>query len=445
MNAKCVLSYSSVVAITEPKSPINLRSPVVDSMLTVRHPQKQDISSPLLYPTNFRNELNSLPGWTEKTALSFALISLEEAQAQHMRRTLPQVSISSGFNSVPFPKFTDKVALSHTPCNSVASSRHHSMSSSSKGKFAFPSKHPKQDRKISELVNRYPQTNGGMALRLRKSGFLRLFNSSRGKEEQHPMLLVAEPKLDQLALQGSASPHNPTPNPQAMFPLEVALPMMNQSLFLGTRKLIPPLPINTALYKNPCRPTFVITNGDCALTIPVWNHVPEACIQSAPANVSIFPPLQLCSSSALLTTEFADYIGVKESKPSLVNTPRLSSPPTVMFPLTPPSFSCFDSAKHSNNIKYFEDQIASAKSVWEQHIWALEGQLRDLKVKVEELRNEEDRKDYCEYCRQGSQFSHRNGDEKGQKICPASPAPTSLMIRLLECTADSSQFRSNHS
>ncbi|KDQ63403.1 hypothetical protein JAAARDRAFT_29433 [Jaapia argillacea MUCL 33604] len=56
-------------------------------------------------------------------------------------------------------------------------------------------------------------------------------------------------------------------------------------------------------------------------------------------------------------------------------------------------------------IKALQDQITSARKVWQTHIWELEGQVRDLKSEVEHLRATAHTTEYCDVCGRGSPHS----------------------------------------
>ena len=45
-----------------------------------------------------------------------------------------------------------------------------------------------------------------------------------------------------------------------------------------------------------------------------------------------------------------------------------------------------------------QNQIVSARKAWQRHIWELEGQVRDLKAEIEDLRTAENDKAFCDVC-----------------------------------------------
>ncbi|GJE85750.1 hypothetical protein PsYK624_018290 [Phanerochaete sordida] len=56
----------------------------------------------------------------------------------------------------------------------------------------------------------------------------------------------------------------------------------------------------------------------------------------------------------------------------------------------------------SSVIRVLQGQIISARKAWQHQLWELEGQVRDLKAEVEELRAKESTQEYCNTCGRGS-------------------------------------------
>lgn len=53
-------------------------------------------------------------------------------------------------------------------------------------------------------------------------------------------------------------------------------------------------------------------------------------------------------------------------------------------------------------IQALQDQILTARRAWQRQVWELEGQVRDLKAEVDDLRAGESAQDYCSSCGRGS-------------------------------------------
>lgn len=93
-----------------------------------------------------------------------------------------------------------------------------------------------------------------------------------------------------------------------------------------------------------------------------------------------------------------------------VCSPSPISPGTGLSPMTPASHGMADKASivgsddQASVIQALQDQIVSARKAWQQHIWELEGQVRDLKAEVEDLRVA----DYCAHCGQGRKHEERH-------------------------------------
>ena len=52
-------------------------------------------------------------------------------------------------------------------------------------------------------------------------------------------------------------------------------------------------------------------------------------------------------------------------------------------------------------IRALQGQIFGAKGDWQKHVWELEGQIRDLKAEIEEMRQADNSGRYCETCGRG--------------------------------------------
>lgn len=56
----------------------------------------------------------------------------------------------------------------------------------------------------------------------------------------------------------------------------------------------------------------------------------------------------------------------------------------------------------SSVIRTLQEQIVAARKAWQHQLWELEGQVRDLKAELEELRVADDGQNYCATCGRGS-------------------------------------------
>ena len=60
-----------------------------------------------------------------------------------------------------------------------------------------------------------------------------------------------------------------------------------------------------------------------------------------------------------------------------------------------------DGGDQSSVIQALQEQILSSRRAWQRQIWELEGQVRDLKAEVEELRATDGKGEYCAACGRG--------------------------------------------
>ena len=70
------------------------------------------------------------------------------------------------------------------------------------------------------------------------------------------------------------------------------------------------------------------------------------------------------------------------------------------------------SEDQSSAIQALQEQIVTARKAWQQHIWELEGQVRDLKAEVENLRTTGNNKGYCDVCGRGKPEEDGHTDTK---------------------------------
>lgn len=63
----------------------------------------------------------------------------------------------------------------------------------------------------------------------------------------------------------------------------------------------------------------------------------------------------------------------------------------------------------SSVIRALQEQIITARKTWQHRLWELEGQVRDLKAEVDELRAKEGGQEYCAACGRGTPVSRPPG------------------------------------
>jgi hypothetical protein len=385
-----------------------------------------------------KNVMN-LPGWTDRsTPPTFGLISLEEAQAQRSRSittdsaaSRPSTSSHIPSSAIRFPIFrhehaNDTLDQSEHGHDAVGA-RVRSISAGSKAKNAFHTivaGQPRSDRQAHEFG--VSGTNGGLpgkALKHKKSGFMRLFNGARQDKEEKaqpppvpslsdvyatfnvqqveqkvprtsthripvPELSVTEtagrsvPQYEQTPLVEEAIRSRPSPSPKR----PLAIDTLTQSP--SSRETI------SFVEDVSFRTQTVHPSGSSG---PFRN---KSVPQTAPAHVSEFPALKLRPISTMFSAHFGDHI-IRDPRPSLdTDLGTTDSSSNILSPITPNSSARFDLSS-SDKPTSDEHTLISAKMSWQRHVWELEGQVRDLKAEIEDLRASSSDGDYCHACGRG--------------------------------------------
>ncbi|KDR85334.1 hypothetical protein GALMADRAFT_218427 [Galerina marginata CBS 339.88] len=399
------------------------------------------------------NGVSNLPGWTERNVIpTFSLISLEEARAQRMRSSTANVpsrlSTSSGASnsSTPFPAGENENAhvlqsTDSSPFGNLTSrARGRSISAGAKAKSAIHTfvGQPKTERRDSEpaavLAQQLGNGSGGKSLKHKKSGFMRLFNASKVQEKDE---LERESPPPVPSLPGTLF-NLPVPRTPKSSGHRIPVPSLSPSLFevasvessntllsesnsakvnLSPQRRTPPsLSINTIQQGITSRSsTSAVAERPVQMLMNTLERPWQADQpQSAPPNISEFPALKLRPVSTLFSAHFTDHIVTPISRSSTettdLDTPRSSSPNGLMSPLTPGS-----SIRTSNDqllpmssvsseeqyvVKSLQEQLVSAKKAWQRHIWELEGQVRDLKTELEEMKAKQG-DEFCDACGRG--------------------------------------------
>ncbi|KAG6336132.1 hypothetical protein ID866_2970 [Astraeus odoratus] len=371
-----------------------------------------------------------LNGWGARPqSPTVALISLQEAQARERSRSATSHSAVHSENVdsaplVPFP-LPEVTSISESSNDSSSSGtprvRARSVSAGARARNALHSvvgsTPPQPERKDS---GSFGEPSGvGRGLKHKKSGFMRLF-TGRGDGDRTPPPPVP-PRSDACLVK---DPQTTTLVKSSMLPLSRVSTLTSASgaseeeekLVLGskgrttTRKCLPP-PLHIHTGKPNSLPPFPTSGLDIpsgtlaensrsvsssALTMP----------QSAPPAAPDFQGLRLRPASALFSTHFADFVANSDDDiPSDSATSPTVDSRVVLSPLTPTSSRPSGEephiiGDHSSTIKALQDQMLSAKKAWQQQVWELQGQVRDLKAELEDLRTADNKK-YCDVCRRG--------------------------------------------
>ncbi|KAG6888838.1 hypothetical protein C0992_007396 [Termitomyces sp. T32_za158] len=420
---------------SEAKSPVTFSSPFL-SANTRNRTSDREISSPISVLASCEESqvaAERLSGWVDRViGPGFSLISLEEARARKRSATSQStVPLSTPSNSAPLP------LMSHTESDSSDSRLHvieggfsphsehsqgaraRSASAGTKARVAFQSMVGGEQPKLEA------DAGHGKALKHRKSGFMRLFNSGRGQDREEKIPPPPVPSLSNFhadlnttqEVPKVATYQNFTPGPSPSIeashllertPLPPDGPATPRS-FLNTKRPIPSLSIETQPPHTPLVSHEVFQARTAPSTnVPRPSWLNNTSPQSAPANVSGFPALKLRPISTAFSAKFGEHIVLPDCGPlseTDVGTPV--SPTEVFSPVTPGSAGLSDPAAFTSHISEdsvasaLQQQVSNAKLVWQRQIWELERQIRDLKAEINDLHKADSEGTFCERCGRG--------------------------------------------
>ncbi|KAF8898882.1 hypothetical protein BD779DRAFT_1666643 [Infundibulicybe gibba] len=425
----------------------------------------------------------SLHGWMDRgMGANVALISLEEARAQRSRSiTTPNAppprhsESSTSLHTPPYDSQPDSTSITNSfddsPISSINSrARARSISAGARAKNALQTivsnaaPQSRFERRDSEPAIAPP----GKSLKHKKSGFMRLFNSARDKEERAPPPPVP-------SLSDAHAAHNAQQQAPRISSRRIPAPRLSPSLLdvrhsdkdsdtttlrssPSPKRTPPPLSIQTRhQVRVPIAPSSA--TEDSAFqpqTAPpdpaerMWNHL-DSFAQSAPPNVTEFPALKLRPMSTMFSAQFEDIV---QRDPPPTSDSDVQSPLSAKELISPITPSHQDSRSgqfqdkqpmlsipedQSSVIRALQEQVATAKTAWQRQIWELEGQVRDLKAEVEDLRTASNEKDFCDVCGRGGR-SRAPRTDRLNEINPEKP--TSILSRPRARTGTSSRFGS---
>lgn len=366
-----------------------------------------------------------------------ALISLQEAQARERFRSNtahPTVSRSK----LPFPSSDDipEVTEDQTEeMDTAGKSAHIRARSTSAGTrhmaVPLPLAHPQNaETREESAVSTSVSTVPGRALKHKKSGFLRLFGgrNSEGEKERGPPPPM--PPLVDVYAEESLQVHETEKTSKLTLP-RVPNSSCSPTLHGGAsnatlssaysassdgdgpdgkwpysrRRQPPSLSIVTKTSDHSI-PTVVAQSSSTSLNFTPPPPLSLAVPQSAPPGHRDFPGLKLRPVSTSFGSHFADMVagGVEELQRDVHTPSSAASSNTALSPFTPVSTRRSDdasvTAEEYLTIKGLQDQLVSAKKAWQQQIWELRGQIRDLTSELEDLRAA-DNQEYCDVCGRG--------------------------------------------
>ncbi|KAI0068372.1 hypothetical protein BV25DRAFT_1818780 [Artomyces pyxidatus] len=375
------------------------------------------------------------PGWTDLPASpTFTLISLQEAQAQARERSRTMTGQIP--SNVPF--LQTEPPSRYTP-EIVGRARVRSTSAGAKAKSALqnfttassPLGPARLDNEASLM-----QVGGiaaPRALRHKKSGFMRLFN---GKDK--PMSVSPPPD--------ALFSIPPVPKTPKVTSTRVPVPTLSPSLLphsagsyfndivkdgdvdgdgenlsdarlrpLDRRNtpalsIVPPSePPSSRIPVHSLSPMSALGDNRSQSTLlaeSAANRVPGP--SSAPPSTTAFPSLSLRPVSTIFSAHFAEHIvdagdTPEDLAPDSGTTTSGFSPPSPQTPLrstTPLALVAGDDP--AAVIQTLQEQIVSTRKAWQHQIWELEGQVRDLRAEVDELRSKDSSGERCLLCGRSS-------------------------------------------
>jgi hypothetical protein len=394
---------------------------------------------------------NGIAGWQEPQPSTFALISLEEARAQRARTLPPQ---PNNAEALSFPQ-VEQIQAPPVVSNVLMRPRGRSISAGAKSKNDSSRSHMAKGK--SEPTTPDSTISQGKSLKHKKSGFMRMFS---GKEKEcAPMpsspptstffdVIPPVPRTPKVSTHRvpvpSVSPKHdfeqgPSTSPKG--PHEVTVDRHPTDHSTSPKRVISALSVNTSAS---AKRLFGTAHSSSILNDPLPPapsfrssvEDKETSPQSAPPGTTDFIGLRLRPVSAMFSSHFTDHLLDPEvsnfergSEPSLISDSgtrsttvysELMSPLSLDFSLRSSHQSGVDKLgsvlsqdeSQSDVVRALQDQISSAKKAWQKHIWELEGQVRDLKAEIEELRQGEGGGEYCHICGRG----HHKAAKEGSKV-----------------------------
>jgi len=359
------------------------------------------------------------------TMRSFTLISLEEARAQRSGGAITKATQSGLLDhSLTVPDARDGAEIETRRPESIVGpsrTRAHSMGAGAKAKTAMQSVIGAGSGPKSPGAPSISGGTSGKALKHKKSGLLRLFNSRAVDKEEKPPVPpiptlssehITHPRVSRTAPHTPLSdlPPSPSVDDEPLYHTRLLDQKSSPNL-----KRLPHLYIDTEPRTRASRGS-VSTTSDVSL-----GTRDESCDlsevhkgpwpQSAPANASDFPRLKLRPVSTVFSAHFTDHMVFRESLSSTdteLDTPSSASMPKGFPPRTPSSVarSTFSNlnTRPPESIDELQEQIVAEwpeKLVHERERMELERRVRELEKELEGLRKSWKLDGYCGVCGRG--------------------------------------------
>ncbi|KAG6381065.1 hypothetical protein JVT61DRAFT_5462 [Boletus reticuloceps] len=253
----------------------------------------------------------------------------------------------------------------------------------------------------------------GRSLKHKKSGFMRLFGGRNSEGEKGRCPTPPIPPVIDVCAEESSRVHGSVKTSKLTLQTVPISPLASTHSSSGgdgpgskgpspRRRQPPPLSIVTKPSDHSIPTSVSGKKSPMGLNFaPLFLTVP----QSAPPGNSDFPGLKLRPVSTSFSSHFTDMVTGAVERQRDVHTPSsAASSNTALSPFTPVSMRRSDDASSTAaevlgeehlTIQGLQDQLASAKKAWQQQIWELRGQIRDLTSELGDLRAADNR-EYCE-------------------------------------------------
>ncbi|KAF9270081.1 hypothetical protein L218DRAFT_952272 [Marasmius fiardii PR-910] len=430
-----------------PHLPVSIEQTPSSPRLQSYKGQGKEISAPILIRSNAWKSADlsgtdgstpNFPGWNDRASSpAFNLISLEEARAQRSRsmtsssQHLPVSSASflSGIPSNIFP-FADDTSgqspfgatSSRTRARSVSAGARAAKQALNNIVTSNGTNGIKIERRDSEhsLSSTSNGQQGGRILKNKRSGFLRLFNGAKDDKSPPPPV----PSLSEGFAAFNASQAT-GPKSTKFNSHRIPVPQISPTLLDTVSRSSEGDYLTSKVGSSPKRtpPPPLTLQGHSKMTSfmrpQAFGEVPL----SAPAHVSQFPALKLRPVSAVFSAQFGDHILPPSPEPETPSS--ATSPSAAISPITPGPYSRPENSTVSNEdklssscgedsavIRSLQEQLSQSKLAHRQQIWALEGQVRDLRAELEVERQKiilEQDTPYCDKCGRGKRSEENAG------------------------------------
>ncbi|KAH0838204.1 hypothetical protein J3R83DRAFT_6456 [Lanmaoa asiatica] len=426
-------------------------------------------------PTSFDDPRRSNP-----RSPTVTLISLQEAQARERYRS-NTVHTTFARTKLPFSNSDDIPEAMEDQTEEVDTAgildRTRARSTSIGTRHKTVPLLPAQSQ-ITEMRESAVSTSAsavpGRALKHKKSGFMRLFSgrNSEGEKERcppppiPPLADVYAEQSSEIHRTGKTSKTTLTRTPKSSLSPTLRSGASNATLAStnsassggdgpdgrgpsSRRRQPPSLSIVTKSSDHSISTSVAGQGSPMSLNFTPPPSLSFTVPQSAPPGSTDFPGLKLRPVSTSFSSHFADIVaGAVEELQHDAHTPSsAASSSTALSPFTPVSTRRSDDASTTAvetsgeeylTIKGLQDQLVFTKKAWQQEIWELHGQIRDLTSELEDLRAA-DHQVYCEVCGRGEpQRRHASPLDEQQ------PKKVGIVNRPRARTGDTARFASGN-